>query len=62
MSEARDTITLEEVAERLGTTVPVVRRAVRAGNLPGMKLSGRWFILKRPFERMMNRDAEPVPT
>lgn len=60
MPSSPDTMTLEEVAQRLGTTVPIVRRATRAGSLPALKLRGRWFILRRPFERMMDRDLEPT--
>lgn len=53
-------MTLEEVADRMGTTVSIIRRATRTGMLPGIKLQGRWFILRRPFERMMDGDEKLV--
>lgn len=51
----RDVMTLGEAAQRLDTTVAIVRRAVRNSKLPGLKIGGRWFVLRRPFERIMDR-------
>ncbi|HUC36021.1 MAG TPA: helix-turn-helix domain-containing protein [Acidimicrobiales bacterium] len=34
----------EEVAEYLGFTVDAVQRQLRRGELPGVKVGGRWFV------------------
>jgi hypothetical protein len=60
MPEKPDAMKLEEVAERLATTVANVRKATRTGQLPGMKIGGKWVVFRRPFERLMEGEIEPA--
>lgn len=54
----RDILTLAEVARRLGFTVRSARKAAKSGELPAIRLRGRYLVLRRPFERMLQRDTD----
>lgn len=57
-SDDRDILTLAEAARRLGFTVRSARKAVKSGELPAIRLRGRYLVLRRPFERMLERDSD----
>jgi excisionase family DNA binding protein len=42
-------LSVREVADYLGLSVPSVYRAVSHGELPGEKIGGKWIIPRRPF-------------
>lgn len=44
---ARELLTLTEVARRLGTCLETVRRAVRRGDLPAVKVDGKSYRVRR---------------
>lgn len=54
----RDILTLAEAAHRLGLTVRSARNAAKSGELPAIRLRGRLWILRRPLERMLDRDVD----
>lgn len=49
----RETITLNEAAERLGVSYRFARKAAQTGDLPVICLCGRFLVLRKPFERML---------
>lgn len=50
---ARETLTIDEAAERLGISVPLARKAARAGDLPAIKFRSRYLVLRKPFDEML---------
>jgi excisionase family DNA binding protein len=56
----RDTLTIDEVAGRLGISVTLARKAARAGDLPAIKFRGRFLILRKAFDKMLNLESDVV--
>lgn len=52
---ACDTLTLTEAAQRLGITIRVARKAAKAGELPVIRIGGRFLVLRGPFDLMVRR-------
>lgn len=56
----RLTLTIDEAAEMLGVSRDTVYRAVRAGQIPTLKLGARRLVIPRAaFERMLEQAGEP---
>lgn len=53
-------MTVDDVAERTGLSVPSVRRAIAAGQLPGQHIGERYVIPREWFERWLR--GEPTVT
>lgn len=49
----RHTVTLEQTARIIGTTVKVIRGAIRSGELEAIQLGRRLYILREPLERKL---------
>lgn len=45
-------ITPEEVADELGLSLTTVYNLLRKGELPGVKIGRKWFILREKIERL----------
>ena len=50
----------DEVGERLGFTAETVARMCRAGSLPGVKVSGRWYVHVGKLREQMNETTSKV--
>jgi excisionase family DNA binding protein len=53
----RQTLTVLEAAGMLGLCVDKTYQAVREGRIPAIRIGDRWFVLKKPFERMLQGNA-----
>jgi len=50
----RETLNVRDVATQLGVQEATVRRAVRAGMLPAIRIGRRLVIPRRAVERLLN--------
>jgi excisionase family DNA binding protein len=57
MGQSRDTLTVDQVAKRLGISRALAFRGVRAGEIPAVRIGHRWLVPKVAFERMLERRA-----
>lgn len=55
-----DILDTEDVCELLGLSKCHVRRMLRAGELPGVKIGARWYVPKSEFERLLETRLENV--
>lgn len=60
MSE-RDVLSVEEAAKRLGLSRGSAYKAVRAGEIPSIRVGGRWLIPRLAFERFLKVSRDPQP-
>jgi excisionase family DNA binding protein len=51
---AADTLTLEEVARRLGIGRNQAYEAVQAGKIPALRFGRRWLIPRAAFDRLLS--------
>lgn len=54
------TITVEEAAARLGVGRNQAYEAARHGQIPALRIGGRWLIPVAAFEKMLAGDADTV--
>lgn len=54
------TISVAQAGEILGVSRRTAYRAVEAGQLPAVKIGGRWFIPSAKLLRLLGIDPEPV--
>jgi excisionase family DNA binding protein len=52
-----ETITITEAAERLGVCENTVREGMRRGDIPSLKVCGRYIIPREMFDAMMSGKA-----
>jgi excisionase family DNA binding protein len=55
-----DTMSAAEAARRLGIGKSSLYEALARGEVPGLRIGGRWVVPRARFERFMNGD-EPAP-
>lgn len=48
-----ETMPLSSAAKRLGIGIKAARKAAIAGELPAIKINGRWRVLTLPFEVLL---------
>jgi excisionase family DNA binding protein len=60
----RPTVTIPEAAELLGIGVSTAYRAARDGEIPVVRVAGRWLVPTAPLGRLLGLEApsaEPTP-
>lgn len=56
----RAVYTVREVAQLLSLSLGSTYGLVRSGEIPGIKLGGRWVIPKKRFHAWLDSDAVPI--
>jgi excisionase family DNA binding protein len=57
--QARETLTVEETADRLGISRALAYKAARRGELPIIRIGRRYLVLKAELERMLMATVDP---
>jgi excisionase family DNA binding protein len=61
--DPRDTLSIAEVAKRLGLSPRATRKAVVRGEVPAIRIGRRLLVLRAPFEELLQAggslDAKP---
>lgn len=60
LHEAPDVLTPAQVAELLGMGRTATYQALRAGELPGARVGGRWLVPKPALLERLGVEADPV--
>ena len=58
MAAEMELLTVEDVAERLHLHIDSVRRMMREGRLPAVKLGRKWWIRKDVFEALFLKSED----
>ena len=53
-STSGETITADEAARRLGIAKTTLYEALARGEVPGLRIGGRWVLPRARFERFIN--------
>jgi excisionase family DNA binding protein len=51
--QARETLTVEETADRLGISRTLAYKAAQKGEIPTIRIGRRYLVLKAELERML---------
>jgi excisionase family DNA binding protein len=57
--QARETLTVEETADRLGISRTLAYKAAQRGELPIIRIGRRLLVLKAELERMLMATVDP---
>lgn len=52
-SQQKDTYNIDEVAKRLGIGRNQAYKAARSGEIPALRIGGRWLVPRVALERML---------
>lgn len=58
----RETLTVDELADKLGVSRNTAYLAVRTGQVPAIKVGQRWLVLREPLERMLRGERKAAPS
>ena len=49
----RETLTMREAADTLGVSLSSAYEAAQKGQIPAIRIGGRWLVLKGKFQKML---------
>jgi len=61
MTEYRLTYTIAQTAKALGVSEATIRRWIRAGQLPAVKVVGTWLIPADDLDALLHQNPKPKP-
>jgi len=53
----RDTLTVEQTGQLLGLGRVSAYKAVQRGDIPALRIGGKWLVPKTAIERMLGRES-----
>ena len=54
----RETLTMREAADTLGVSLSSAYEAAQKGQIPTIRIGGRWLVLKGKFQKMLAGEGD----